>query len=294
MSAEIVSDPNAGLVAEQYPPDDAAVNLARRWAVYEMAEEQINPLDVMYGFAMKHGVTSEGSVLDVGCNDAEDLRRLCLLGHKGKLLGVDPAVDPDSALLHGYAANGKFGGLGILPIQGPLEEVYIANKSIDLLLAKFMLYHVSDIEATLTRFENLLSDDGLLLVATSGAANKRRQHDEFEPLIAQSLGVIPPERFNARFTAEIAESLLPRYFNVADKYAQSTMASFDQDNVGVFVDSLMSMRNTFRPQPSKQEFLRAIDNVVLPKIMAEIALNGRFSEVIDRRFYVCKSRVLPQ
>jgi SAM-dependent methyltransferase len=295
MDKEIRIVPDDILVARsQYDPQDPAIHLAARWAVYAYAKEPVDPLALMYGLALKHGVTQEGTVLDVGCNDGQDLRRLCDLGHTGLMYGVDPAIDPESFPLQNYASKGEAAGAGILPVQGVLEEVYIPNCSIDLLLSKFMLYHVKDVKAGLSRFDKLLADEGVLAIATSGAGNKSRQHDELEPLIAEKLHVRPPKRFNARFNAEIAERLLPEYFQVVEQYTQSTTASFDTRSIGVFIRSLESMRNVFRPQPTKQEFSRALDRAVVPRIAAEIALHGQFTEVIDRRFYVCKKRVVPR
>jgi SAM-dependent methyltransferase len=292
MSGELTRVPPDELMMDvQYDPRAPSRFLAGRWGVYEHAEHYVDPLEMMYSLALKHGATREGILLDVGCNDATDLKRLCGFGHQGLMYGVDPALDPANPQLASYQAKGA-SGPGIAPIQNVMEEAYVPRGSVNILLSKFMLYHVNDVGATLSRFNQLLADDGVLVLSTSGAVNKCRQHDQFEPLIAEKLKINPPRRFNKKFTAEIAQEILPDHFRVVDRYTQATHASFTEKNIGIFIGSLLSMQPSFHPYCSPEEYMQAITTTVMPLIRQEIQENGSFSEVIDRRFYACRKRTL--
>jgi ubiquinone/menaquinone biosynthesis C-methylase UbiE len=293
-SFPLSSIPHADKIVDaQYGIEGApSANLNARWKVYERAVAYVDPLRKMYDMAMEHGLKRDGTIIDAGCNDARDLIALGSesYGHKGIMYGVDPYIDPMSRELSVYNANTK-DRPPIIPVVSGIEDAEFNDDSIDGVFSKFMLYHVQDQGAVLAKFQRILVPGGIAVVATSGQNNKPR-HREFEGMIAEYLGVKPPPHFNQRFTAQIAEMILPKYFDVKEMFPgpldlQYSYASYGWDNYSEYIDSILSMEGSFSPVSGHTEFMRAVENAVVPKIQAAIRLNGSFVETIDRRFYVC-------
>lgn len=273
--------------SSQYDPRDSTDTVSMRWPVYDHADEPVDSQKLMLELAVQHGLTNEATVLDAGCGrHAGFLIRMLLQGHEGPLIGVDPQLDPSSPHLRGYMTTDNESGLGITALQGPLEETYIRPGSVDLATIFYALYHMP-VEATLGRMPSLLAPRGLLALATSGAKNKEFQHEVLEVIIADKLGVSPPGPFNAQFNTQIADEMLPQYFEVVEKRTQYTTATFDAGNIHVLMNSLRSMRSAFRAQPSAEEFSTSVDelkNVLLYRIDKR----GPIKEKIHRSFYLCQ------
>lgn len=294
-SSEGTSEQLQNMLRLQYDPHDPALHLDARWAVYDHAIKPVDPLRLMYSMAVIHGLRPDATVADVGGNDTADLQRLRRWGHIGLMYCVDPATDPKGKYLQGYTVP-VLGVPPLIPVQAPIESAPLPKGSIDLLLSKFMLYHLENPEVGLQVFNELLSDDGLLVVATSGEQNKR-QHRFFEEIIAEALSarlgrqINPPPHFNDRFTAEKAGVVLPRHFQVIQTYNQVTHARFNRETIGVYAGSLISMMSAFQPQVEENDFwdvFLEVFDAITEDLMR--GTGGTYDEPIFRRFDLCKKR----
>jgi SAM-dependent methyltransferase len=284
------------VVDSQYGEGRADAKLEARWKVYERAVPFVDPLLQMYQMARQQGVEPTATILDAGCYDASDLMTLgTRYGHTGTMYGVDPFIDPNNKRLLDYYATMP-DGPPLIPVASRVEDIGFNPRTIGLILAKFMLYHVDDQREVLSQFQQWLTPDGVLLVATSGQNNKPR-HRAFERSIAEFLGagVKPPPQFNQKFTAEQAGAMLEEHFDIAAVYPDPldlrlSFASYGPDDYHQYLDSLRSMAGSFSPRCSPDEFEQAIQAVVIPVILAEIGQNGRFTETIDRFYFACKNK----
>lgn len=107
-------------------------------------------------------LTGDESMLDVGCGPGLFTRYLRGRGHSGRIVGYDQSAamlveGRGHAVAGSYAANWVRGDAMALPFKGGLEWV----------LARHMLYHVTDIPTALREFARVLAADGRLLVVTN-------------------------------------------------------------------------------------------------------------------------------
>jgi SAM-dependent methyltransferase len=220
-------------------------------------------------------------------------------GHRGALIGVDIIHEQD-------LEEGAFSLSSFYPeivaarvnfLSGKSPELPLADNSVDVLLAKFMIYHVPNPSEALADFQRVLKPGGKLVIATSGPTNKIK-HRQFEQRIADFLAkewgrpVNPPTRFAAPFDTVVAEKLLPEYFDIKSHRAhRSKLRIKDEEGVFVYLRSLLSMKDSFRPIPHGSEVERAIGHKVLPEIFEDIAdpKRGHFSDSIDRHYYICEN-----
>lgn len=228
------------------------------------------------------------TILDVGCNDGTNtlvsLRKD--QGHRGQLIGVD--INPPVFIAGQDAVQNH----NLMPIDfttGRAEALPFTDNAVDVLLALFVLYHVPNPEDALREFKRVMEPDGTLVVATSGKQNKLR-HRKFERDIADYLDIGPPPVFSASFDADTAQAMLPGLFDVTHHYQQSTQIRLDQETYRDYLHSLDAMKNAFIPIPPSKPWLEAIDRVVTPAVLQEIADNGHFTDYVDRHLFICKNK----
>lgn len=270
----------------QYHPD--ADNVEARWALYEAAENPIDPMTLLYGWAIKHGKGLETPVLDIGGGrHIVHARTLRSWGHAGPITVIDPAIDMQDPMVQISAAPHPVTGNGVVLVPRTFEDTFVPPLSADVVTWIMAAYHAPDVEMALQHAYRTMKNGGMLLMATSGEKNKPL-HRVCQKIIGEALHVEPPKPYNARFTTEIAARLLPRYFNVIEEYVQDDEVQISEQSLPLFERSLMSKLSTYRPCPERAELAGAIGKNIRPLLLRMIAEEGSATERIIRSFYACK------
>ncbi|MGP4112710.1 class I SAM-dependent methyltransferase [Streptomyces sp. 4N509B] len=110
-----------------------------------------------------------GSVVDVGCGTGALLRRCAESGHVGRLIGLDTSA----------ASTRATSGRRVVALQGDACALPLRSQSVDCLLARHMLYHVSDVNRALQEARRVLRPGATLVVVLN-------MHDT-TPRLAQML-----------------------------------------------------------------------------------------------------------
>ncbi|MGI9350704.1 MAG: class I SAM-dependent methyltransferase [Rhizobiaceae bacterium] len=95
-----------------------------------------------------------GNCLDIGCGSGALLKKFISLGGTGEFVGIDPALPPQ---ISENTANVRL-------IEGLLEEVEFGVRRFDTIISINTIEHVHDPEGFLCNANNLLSEDGNLIV----------------------------------------------------------------------------------------------------------------------------------
>ena len=270
---------------EQYGVRDR--NLADRWEVYRYMRKPIEFSDVLDPL----GLEGDEVILDVGCGDGQWLMHLAQERvHTGRLIGMDIYSDRLSETMYEFemseVENVDF-------VTGRAEDLPFAEDSIDVALCLFMLYHAEDRSAALDELKRVVKPDGLIVVSTSGGNNKLR-HREFERRIAEFLKVDPPPVFSSRFTAEMAEGILPEWFDVLGRVPNTEEQDYICVQSGPGLDayrkSLQSMNQSYNPPINSKRWRWALKKEVMPEIEEEVDALGEFLDPASRVFFICRNR----
>ncbi|MEU9042369.1 MULTISPECIES: class I SAM-dependent methyltransferase [unclassified Kitasatospora] len=173
-------------------------HLAARQSIYRWQRPQYD----LPGIVVEELADTSGTVLDVGCGNGKFVSRLHQDRPDLKVVGMDISA-------------------GILAdVEKPVlvadaQALPFADNSADAVLALHMLYHVSDIEATIKELARVLLPGGVLIASTNSDTDKR----ELDQLWARAAGDIlgipeGPARvsLSSRFSLEKAPSYLGTAF----------------------------------------------------------------------------------
>lgn len=272
--------PAESIAQRQY---ESSLNLACRWEVYKNVTHPIDFYELTYDNLKLSG---NEAVLDIGCAGGSGLLKLLQeYEHSGSLTGVDSSSDViDQAQLFANA-HGSSIEFQVADCQNLSQFI---NNEFDVTLALFMLYHAEDPQLALKEIARVTKKSGMVAVATSGPTNKI-YHRKFEAQIAEFLDIKPPPVFSKKFDSEAAELQLPEIFEVFCKIEQNCEMRITESNVNDYIDSLFSMKSNFSPIPRREDFVKALEFVVLPQIKLDIVKNGFFGDTVSRHLYLCKN-----
>ncbi|MEX0748568.1 MAG: methyltransferase domain-containing protein [Candidatus Saccharimonadales bacterium] len=279
------------LLFEQYAGEEP--NVGERWKYYDLAT---SPIDFEHEILSLLDLDADAIVADVGCERATLLQDMRLrYRHRGALIGVD--LYPEKLAAVSQELN-DLGAEGIHFIAGNAKELPLKTDSLDALFCLFMLYHLEDPREGLSEIRRTVKPGGKILISTSGKTNKRR-HREIEMEIASYLGIKPPPIFTSSFNSIIAAEELPKWFQVQGRIRQAGWAKIkSQSGYEIYRNSLATMRSTFSPAPSDEQWDDAIRNVLVPAINYDIdqqpmydgsgTLQPRyFRDTVERDFFIC-------
>ncbi len=298
-SRETYDGRRPGLTQRQYVTGgEEESNLKRRWRAYDFmiggntfTEEYLGALEV----------SPNESVADIGCNEGRDLAYLRQLGHVGLSIGidVDPQIFETSPHYRSQAPERP-----IQFISARAEALPLEPRSLDVITASFMLYHVAEPDKALRNMSECLRPGGRLGITTSGPNNKPR-HRAFERKIAQHLGVTPPPLFNASFDSHklrdiyrswpgpaTVHGLATSEFDDMKLHEENKAIRFTNESYGAYIDSLASMRSEFNPSLADDDSVwrEAIEAVVEPEITEAIKSAGYFEDSVERAYLICRKR----
>lgn len=255
-----------------------AANVLSRFQLYRHA---IDGRDMHAEIATNLDVQPDEVILDVGCADGNFLAMI--IDHQKPKLAIGIELDP-SVLEQGRLRRPQLSDTGL--VAASAEQLALADDSVDVISALFVLYHTANPVNALTELHRVLKPDGTLVVATSGVHNKV-WHRQFEQRIARYLGIIPPPIFSEPFNADRAEELLQEKFSIDRHVVQDTEMHITTETLGDYEASLNTMKDSFVPIPRGREWMNAIGAVVMPEITASIERVGHFSDHIERHYYIC-------
>ena len=129
------------------------------------------------------GLSSDSSVIDIGPGNGSFLRRLVETGYRGRIAALDRSM----AAARSVATIG-----GPVSLQGDACHLPFADKVFDVVFARHMLYHVSDVIAALREFKRVLRLNGKCVTVVNHAEQAPRLGDLLRRRVEIS-GVSPPE-----------------------------------------------------------------------------------------------------
>ena len=225
------------------------------------------------------------NILEVGCGDGKFLLQLRKEhSHAGRLVGLD--------LSKGMFAKTKklmikeTLGPGIEFIEGSAGHLDFPDKSFEVILSFYMLYHMTDIEKTLHELERVLKNNGQVLIATNSSKNRERLHD-FKKTIGKLTGSKAAPNFSSRFNLENGEKQLEKVFDISGSYVYKGKVNISESKS--YLDALESYRSVFEPVPSDVGWKNALDKIKY-SIEKEIGLKGRFVDNAKTGFFICRKK----
>jgi len=257
----------------------SADNLHARWNLYDFVRPKVD----IHKLGIEHlHLGGLEDVLEVGCGDGSVLTGLRQSGHCGKLVGMDLN---ENMFKTPIGMTDSINGL--LPIEysvGSADQLSYPDKSFDIVLAFFMLYHMPDIQKTLREWKRVLKDDGKLLVATSSQYNKPKQKI-FKKMAETLTRKTAPSQFSSSFNMENAREQLARVFRIKDVYTYK--GNIEIQNAEPYLQSFLSTKDLYQP-PLLEDEWNLVENNVRLYIEEEIKQTGIFTDYVERDFYICE------
>ena len=239
---------------EHYERPEAPIDVLKRQLVYwctegRIAGEPAIDLEIEAHKALTHaGVPATATIMDVGCSFPNFLNYWKLMGHTGRLIGVEPNTKqfegqlsywrPVATLPGQRGGNAgksiyelvgntaKPGFEGVEMFASTVDSLPLHDGEVDVLTSMFMFYHVPrDVQpfALQEIKRQLKPETGIFVLATRGFDNKSGIRAN-EARIAQALSrmrgewISPPPPVNSGFTSEDARKILPAYFPEVREY----------------------------------------------------------------------------
>lgn len=266
---------------------DSNLNVALRFEYYKHAEPPLDPTELL---EEELNLTGTETILDAGCSNGAMLMGWREKGHTGQLIGLDIS---ESLFLGSILRDDPETPRPINFIVGSVESIPMADSSVDISTAMFVLYHCDPLKG-LQELKRVTKPGGTIVVATSSENNKRI-HRVFEQKIAEKLGCSPPPRFNESFDTAIANELLPQVFHASGIKPIPYKGTINlkrtpgdpQSNVRRerLEDSLLTMRDSMDPVPDYADWKKALE-ATWEQMDREHATSGYYDDV-ERDFYFC-------
>ncbi|MFI9785905.1 class I SAM-dependent methyltransferase [Kitasatospora sp. NPDC051984] len=172
-------------------------HLAARQSIYRWQQPQYD----LPGIVVEELVGTSGIVLDVGCGNGKFVGRL----HKDR---------PDLQVVGMDISAGILADVEKPVLVADAQVLPFSDNSADAVLALHMLYHVSDIEATIRELARVLRPGGVLIASTNSDTDKQELDQLWARAAGDVLGIPEgPARvsLSSRFSLENA----PRYLRAA-------------------------------------------------------------------------------
>ncbi|MCH7567889.1 MAG: methyltransferase domain-containing protein [Nanoarchaeota archaeon] len=243
-----------------------------RWNIYEytspktnLIQEAINKLDLK----------GNETILDIGCGDGNFLSHIKASGHKGKLAGLDT----NEKMFHKNKQE------GIEFIVGGADKLSFPDKSIDIIIAFFMLYHMPNIQKTLHEWNRVLKIEGKLIISTSSQEN-RAKHKKFRKEVEKIIKSEPFPKFSSKFNLRNGKRQLEKVFRVDNTFIYEREIIIKDSKI--YMETLNSIKNFFNPS-SEKEWTHAME-VIKQKVEDEIKQTGYFTDNMKRGFFLCSKR----
>lgn len=172
----------------------------------------------------------------------------------------------------------------IHPYEGRIAHLAgVDDDSADVVFCMDTLHHApqQNRQVGFSDISRALSPEGVFAFTVS--ANRNRYfHRELEGYIARSLNILPPHP-ETGFTAERAESELPRYFDHVYLHQHISALQIGPEGIDEYINSLRTLRDQFSPAPDPLAFEAAVQEAAAPIIQTKLHNDGF---VIDYAYLV--------
>lgn len=254
------------------------------------------------GIEKHSGVLKDAFDLDV---TPEELRKFLEKAEtRGWQLGIDPESEGIQKKVGSYNERRQL-------IKGSAHDLS-EHKDGDtkLFLALYMLYHLSEKERAqaLKEIYRILEYEGIAVIATSGnqidgTGNKDGLH-RLEQMTADVTDSIAPPPMNEGFPGNKATEQLSKqfpyvyYYEYTDevilKYGETAEEFVEAERrLDIYMDSLRSLKNQFKPEPSDKLFESVIEAIIKPMIRQQMWMPGGYTDNICRVIYLCSKKEIP-
>lgn len=224
------------------------------------------------------------TILDAGCYDADDeLYLVSELGHRGRLIAMDVPMDPPVPLAEDprfniftlpYIEEHNIKNIDI--VYGRLQQIPLANESVDIAMSLWSLIHVpeNEIDLALSQLYRVLKPGGVLVIGTNGIGHKQRHHQVLSEM-AQLLKARSPGAFSDRFKYEAVPEIVARHHGFVPEDSrqiyQDTRLPITEELLPAYEYSIGTYQSSFDPVPTAREWERAkLRSPEFQKILQEI------------------------
>jgi SAM-dependent methyltransferase len=197
-------------------------------------------------------------LLDVGTGRGDFPGRLRAGGHRGRLVGVD--------LSEGMVAKARTLHRAVEFMKADAAALPFPDASFDVLTARHMLFHVSDVPAALAEFWRVLRPGGRFLAVTNSADNMAAFWDAIheavrdDPQLAPFLG----ERASAAFCEVNGEPWVREAFgNARVEFVDAALVFPDPEPVLRYFDTLHTLHGV--PEALQGRAREALRRVLPPR-----------------------------
>ncbi len=122
--------------------------------------------EILYQAVLEYGQSGQGYILDIGCNDGQDIKHLSLAGKDLKLFGLDMNRE---ALKKGL--NRLAGIKNAYLVQGKGEAIPYKSGSFDVVYSSEVIEHTPDPGGFIAEAWRVLSANGVFIVTTPSRFN---------------------------------------------------------------------------------------------------------------------------
>lgn len=196
------ADPD--MLAVQY---ETGSNLRSRVSVYQYLHPQ-DPIDTTFeAWVLDHvGWRGTEAAADVGCGPGSYMGELVRRA-KG-IIAIDLSVGMLKEAREGAGRSSK-----LAVIAGDAQQLPLADKSVDVLLAAHMLYHVREIGRALAEFRRVVKPGGTLVIVLNGKNDKFQIRSLWEEAGSAVVGnTFRAPHWGARINLDNAPQQIAKHF----------------------------------------------------------------------------------
>jgi SAM-dependent methyltransferase len=219
-------------------------------------------------------------VLDAGCGNGFDLRRIVGLGSCRRVVGMDLSAgmlrsasdcrDPDRVWL----------------VQADVQRCPVRDGSVDVAMAMHMLYHVPDVPAAVRELRRVIRPGGTLLASANAGGSMSEITAVFDAAVSRSLGrpvrTMPP----LSFTTETGTEILRAEFADVTLWRQDLALSIPGPEP--VVAYLGSVREPILSYVGQQFDFDAALADVAAQVSLEVAEHGSFRATARSGVFACR------
>lgn len=262
------------LLSRQYATAD---KLRARWDLFALSVPKI---DIHQTGLDRLRLKGREDILEVGCGDGHVLLNLRRQGHAGRLVGLEisSGMFQDSVAVQQRERRQP-------PVEfmvGSADQLPFPDQSFAVILAFFMLYHMSDIPKTLGEWSRVLNDGGKVLIATASALNKPK-NKKLKQLVERVIGKTTAPYLSASFNLENGVEQLAGILKVVDTFIYE--GKLKLTTAAPYLNAMNSVRDLYDPAPSDAQWDQAVQ-AVKAEVEKEIAEQGYFTDDVRRGFFI--------
>ncbi|MGQ9847260.1 MAG: class I SAM-dependent methyltransferase [Bacteroidales bacterium] len=225
-------------------------------------------------------------ILDIGCGIGRPLLPVGPTVYElpDKMVNIDISY----GMLEEVKKNCKIRNITSIFLQCDAENLPFTNESFKIVMARHMLYHVSNIIKAVEEIARVLHKDGIFLATTNAKDSKR----EFFDLHYNSLKLLKHPIFIprgvARFNEENGRIILQQFFK--NLRIIEWTGYFDFLSVNEFMKYYTSTPY-FKKASSEKEELRKLYTIVADNVEAIIKTKGIFRVFHHGVIFICRNKI---